>query len=96
MVLAVCVLIHLATMIIAVRGGLSAAEILARTQGSVVAAVFYASFVVAAAIHAPIGIAKICEEWLQWRGRSLVAAMILLAVALLLLGIVAIWGLVRA
>lgn len=95
MVLALCVLIHLVTMIVAVRGGLSAAEILARTQGSAIAAVFYGTFVVAAAIHAPIGLAKICEEWLQWRGRSLAAIMILLATALLLLGSVAIWGLVH-
>ena len=32
--LALCVAVHLATMIYAVRGGLSAAEVLARTQGS--------------------------------------------------------------
>ena len=33
MVLALCVLVHLAIMIYAVRGGLSAQEILARTRG---------------------------------------------------------------
>ena len=33
MVLALCVAIHLVTIVYAVRGGLSAAEILARTQG---------------------------------------------------------------
>ena len=35
MVLALCVIVHLLTMIYAVRSGLSAAEILGRTQGSV-------------------------------------------------------------
>ena len=33
-VLALCVLVHLATLVYAVRGGLSAAEILGRTRGS--------------------------------------------------------------
>ena len=35
MVLAACVMVHLVTIIYAVRGGLSAAEILARTRGSI-------------------------------------------------------------
>ena len=34
MVLALCVLVHLGVMIYAVRGGLSAAEILGRTRGN--------------------------------------------------------------
>src|SRR6185369_8351996 len=33
-VLALCVTVHLATMVYAIRGGLSAAEILSRTKGS--------------------------------------------------------------
>ena len=33
-VLALCVMVHLATIIYAVRGGLSAGEILARTRGN--------------------------------------------------------------
>ena len=55
-VLALCVVVHLATMIVAVRGGLTAGEILARTRGSVGWAAFYAVFVVAVAVHAPIGL----------------------------------------
>jgi fumarate reductase subunit C len=39
-VLGVCVLVHLVTMIYAVRGGLTAGEILSRTQGSVAWLVF--------------------------------------------------------
>jgi fumarate reductase subunit C len=35
MVLAVCVVVHLCTIIYAVQGGLTAAEILGRTRGSV-------------------------------------------------------------
>ena len=55
-VLAVCVVVHLATIIYAVRGGLTAAEILARTRGSIAWGAFYSVFVLAAAIHAPIGL----------------------------------------
>src|SRR5688572_19262948 len=55
-VLAVCVLVHLVTVIYAVRNGLSAAEILGRTAGSAGWAVFYGVFVGAVAVHAPIGL----------------------------------------
>lgn len=94
MVLVLCVLVHLATMLVAVRGGLSAAEILDRTRGSALAALFYGVFVLSAAVHAPIGLAKICQEWLNWRGRSLAVAMALLAAMLCIAGVAAIWGLV--
>ena len=61
--LAVCVLIHLATITYALRGGLSAADILGRTRGSVAFAAFYAVFVLSCAIHVPIGLATVVEEW---------------------------------
>lgn len=63
MVLALCVLVHLAVMVYAVRGGLSAAEILGRTQGNWGFATFYALFVVACAVHVPVGLANIAIEW---------------------------------
>lgn len=63
MVLALCVLVHLAVMVYAVRGGLSAAEILGRTQGNWGFAAFYAVFVVACAVHVPAGLANIACEW---------------------------------
>ena len=67
MVLAVCIAIHLVTLIYAVYVGLTAEEVLARTRGNVIAALFYSVFVLAAAVHAPIGLARIAEEWLGWR-----------------------------
>lgn len=91
-VLAVFVVVHLATMIYAVQGGLSAAEILARTQGSVVWLAFYGAFVVAAAIHAPIGLRSIFIEHLNWRGMRLEIAVMLIGLALLVLGFRAVWG----
>ena len=63
MVLALCVLVHLGVMVYAVRGGLSAAEILGRTQGNWGFAAFYAVFVIACALHVPVGLANIAREW---------------------------------
>ncbi|MEX0730787.1 MAG: hypothetical protein WED00_07290 [Aquisalimonadaceae bacterium] len=91
-VLAVFVVVHLATMIYAVQGGLSAEEILGRTQGNIGWLLFYTGFVVAAAIHAPIGLRNIAMEHLGWRGRSLEIAMLLVALLLLVLGLRAAWG----
>lgn len=71
MVLALCVIVHLVTMIYAVRSGLSAAEILGRTQGSVAWFAFYTLFVIAVAVHAPIGLRTIFSETFNWRGRGL-------------------------
>lgn len=95
MVLAVCVLVHLVTLVYAVRGGLSAAEILARTRGSMAWASFYALFVLSVAVHAPIGLRTIAMEWLDWRGRSLDLAAIATGVLLALLGLRAVWAVVQ-
>ena len=63
MVLAPLVLVHLGLVLVAIRGGLTAAEILARTQGSVGWALFYGLFVVVVAVHAPIGVRNVLREW---------------------------------
>jgi fumarate reductase subunit C len=86
-VLAACVAVHLATIIYAVQGGLSGAEILARTRGSAGWLAFYSVFVLAVAVHAPIGLRAVCIEWLGWRGRSRDAILALLSLCLLLLGL---------
>ncbi len=86
LILAPLVLAHLALIVIASRDGLSAAEILARTQGSIGWAIFYGLFVVAAAVHAPIGLRNVIRETTPWRGRGLDLAMALLFVVMLALG----------
>jgi fumarate reductase subunit C len=86
-VLAFCVAVHLLTIIYAVRGGLTAAEILGRTRGSVACAAFYGVFVAAVAVHAAIGMRSICGEWLGWRGRGADAATLAFALALAVLGV---------
>jgi fumarate reductase subunit C len=95
MVLAFCVLIHLATMIYAVRGGLTAAEILSRTQGSRAWFAFYTLFVLAVVVHVPIGLRAVLGEWLDWRGASRDAALCFLALFLILFGMRAVLGVFR-
>jgi fumarate reductase subunit C len=96
LVLAACVFVHLGVIIYAVRGGLTAAEVLGRTQGSVGWALFYALFVAAAAIHAPIGMRAVLSEHLGWRGRGLEIAIILIGLALALFGWRAVYAVVAA
>lgn len=81
-VLALCVAVHLATIIYAVQGGLSAAEILGRTRGNAAWLAFYCVFVLAVALHAPIGLRAVLSEWLKWRGASRDAFLLLFALFL--------------
>ncbi len=80
--LAFCVLVHLATIIYAVQGGLSAAEILGRTRGNAAWLAFYTLFVLAVTVHAPIGLRSILIEWLKWRARSRDLFLLILAALL--------------
>ena len=79
------VLIHLAVMFYATRQGLTAADILHRTHGSLAWALFYGAFVVAAAIHAAIGVRNILAEWAPVRERA--ASILSSAFGLLLLAL---------
>jgi fumarate reductase subunit C len=91
-VLALCVVVHLATMIYAIRGGLTAAEILGRTRGSVAWLSFYSVFVAAVAVHLPIGLRPVLAEWFGWRGASRDAALLAFAAILAVLGVRALLG----
>ena len=85
-VLALCVVVHLATMIYAVRHGLTAEAMLGRTRGNAAWAAFYGVFVIALAVHAPLGLRTVAAEWLGWRGRGVDFAWIFVGIALLALG----------
>jgi len=95
-VLAVCVLVHLVTMIYAVRNGLSAAEILGRTRGSVAWGTFYSVFVITAAIHGAIGLRTVAAEWLRWRGESAELATTIVGFALTIAGLRAVAAVIGA
>jgi len=85
-VLAFAVTVHLATIIYAVRVGLTAGEVLGRTRDNGWFLAFYLVFVLAVAIHAPIGLRNILREWTRWRGRSLDIVLAIFALLLLFLG----------
>ena len=91
-ILAICVAVHLATIVYAVQGGLTGAEILGRTRGNAAWLAFYTVFVVAAAIHAPIGLRSVLGEWLHWRGASREIALVAFAILLLWTGMRAVLG----
>ena len=86
MILAPLVLIHLITIFYAVRGGLSAAEILGRTKGSLLWGGFYALFVVAASIHGAVGLRSIAREMLKVSGIAVDAVASIFCVVALALG----------
>ena len=86
------VLGHLAVMIYAIQGGLSAAEILGRTQGSVLWFLFYGIFVVAVAVHAAIGLRAIAHEWGGLKGVVLDTFMWIVGLSLFALGARAVWA----
>jgi len=92
LVMAPLVLGHIAVMIYAIQGGLSAAEILGRTQGSVIWALFYGTFVVAVSVHAAIGLRTILYEWAGMRGRALDGAALAICTVLLAMGLQAVYA----
>jgi len=96
MVLALCVVVHLGGMIYAVRGGLTAAEILGRTKGNWAFGAFYSLFVVACAIHAPIGIANVVAEATGGRGPWPAAIASTFGLSIVALGLRAVYAVVAS
>ena len=94
-VLAICVVVHLASIIYAVRSGLSAEAIVGRMHANPAWPAFYAVFVIAVAIHAPLGLRAIVDEWLGLRGRAIDCLLSLFALVLLGGGLYAVFALTR-
>ena len=95
LIMAPLVITHIVVMIIAIQGGLDSAEILSRTQGSVVWGVFYSLFVIAVSIHAAIGLRVIAFEWLSvQQGLRLDSLCCLAGVILFAMGIYAVFAVV--
>jgi len=57
------VLVHIAVIFYATRKGMTAADILSRTHGSIVWASYYGLFVAASSVHAAIGVRNVLTEW---------------------------------
>ena len=81
---------HIAVMIYAVQGGLSAEEILGRTQGSLWWMLFYGTFAVAVAIHGAIGLRVVVHEMLGLKGTVLSVFTWIAAAGLAALGLYAV------
>ncbi len=92
LLMAPLVLGHLAVMIYAIQGGLSAAEILGRTQGSFAWFAFYGTFVLAAALHGAIGLRTIAFEWGGLKGFGLSVFSWAAGMGLAVLGLRAVWA----
>jgi fumarate reductase subunit C len=85
-VMAPLVLGHIAVIFYATRQGLSAAEILSRTRGSILWAAYYGLFVAAVSIHASIGIRNVLSEWSPLSERRAGFLAIIFGLVLALLG----------
>ena len=79
--------VHLIIIIYATNRGLSAADILGRTRGSVAWGLYYSLFVLAASIHGAIGVRGVAREWLGWREPALDRLMWIFGVVLVVLGL---------
>jgi len=85
---------HLAMIIYATHDGLSAAEILGRTRGSLGWGLFYGLFVLFAATHGAIGVRTVVADWTRLRGHALDIVMWGFGLALSLLGARAVYAVV--
>jgi fumarate reductase subunit C len=95
-IMAPLVLIHLAVIFYATNRGLSAAEVLGRTRGSVLWGTFYAAFVLAAATHAAIGARVVASEWMDLKAAVLDSLMWIFGLLLSALGLLAVAAVVLA
>ena len=86
-IMAPLVLLHIAVIFYANHKGLSAADILARTRGSVAWALYYGVFVAAVATHASIGVRTILTEWSPIRGYTRDIAVVAFGLFLFILGL---------
>jgi fumarate reductase subunit C len=97
-ILAPLVIGHLLLIIYATNRGLSAADILARTRGSIAWGLFYATFVFAAGVHGAIGLRGVLVDWgptrLTRSDRALDAAMWVAGLILTSLGLRAVYAVV--
>ena len=87
MVMAPFVLVHLGLIIYAVRSGLTAQALLARTQGNWGWILFYGLFVLAVSVHAPIGVRNILIEWAKLSRPAATAVAFVFGLVLLLMGL---------
>ena len=79
--------VHVAVIFYAMRRGLTAADILSRTHGSVAWALFYGTFVLAASIHGSIGVRNVLAEWSPLNDRAAGITAVIFGAGLVVLGL---------
>jgi len=87
MAMALFVTVHLIVMIVAIRGGLTAAEILGRTRGSLAWGGFYGLFVILVAVHGSIGLRNVLAESTPLSERALSGVCLAVGAVLLVMGL---------
>ena len=85
-ILAVLVLVHLGTIVYAVQGELSVGEIVDRVRGSAFWTIFYGLFIIAAVLHAMIGLRNILVEMSGLNRRLIDVGVTLYALVTFVLG----------
>jgi fumarate reductase subunit C len=88
------VLVHIAVIFYATRQGMTAADILSRTHGSMMWASYYGLFVAAVSIHAAIGVRNILTEWSPLRDRRVGQFAVAFGLLLAVLGFRAVFAVV--
>ncbi|MGB9392498.1 MAG: succinate dehydrogenase [Xanthobacteraceae bacterium] len=81
------VMAHIAVIFYATRHGMSAADILGRTRGSIAWAAYYGLFVLAVSIHASIGVRNVLSEWTPLNERRVDACAVFFGLVLAVLGL---------
>ena len=83
---------HLIVILYTIKGGLTASEILGRTQGSLGWGLFYGLFVLTVAVHAPIGLRNILKEWTPFNRTAIDGLSFAFCLCLLVIGTRAVMG----
>ncbi len=96
LVLAIAVAVHLYVIIDAVQQGLTAAALLERTHGNIPFLALYACFVLAASVHAPIGLRAVLAEWFGCSGGLTDGILVCFGILIAVLGMRAAWAVFAA
>ena len=85
-ILAILLLVHLITIMFAVQGELTVAEILSRVQSNIAWIAFYGLFIITAVVHSMIGLRNIIAEMTGLSKRAVDLVVTFYAVFSLVLG----------
>jgi len=93
MILGVAVAVHLGVIVRAVRGGVTAHEIIERLQGNTAWFAFYVVFAAAVAVHGSIGLRTVLREMTPLPTRLIDSVTVILVIVLISMGWRAVAGL---